>query len=317
MTESALGESEKNYLIKNQQLLPWAFIGLALLSWCPLATAQAWKGIPARNLAALKQQAEAGEPAALAEYAHHSLICLGGVEYDQDLILDFFRRSAAMGNLEGQAGLAQAFAFSIGTARNLRKADKLSQQVLTTDKGHPVAQMVRGFLSLGYEGIVPKNEEQAFSLLTQAAKKGNLTAEFHLADAYYHGYSVAKDQVEARSLLRALHKKKTFPNASSQLLRMLREKEGGPKEEELYRECYNAVHQFAELGEPDALHELAWCHFRAGDEESALGYFLRAANRGGADAWSTLTLTREVGPRNWSKGSCFLFTTNYVSVILA
>lgn len=227
MTESALGESEKNYLIKNQQLLPWAFIGLALLSWCPLATAQAWKGIPARNLAALKQQAEAGDPAALAEYAHHSLICLGGVEYDQDLILDFFRRSAAMGNLEGQAGLAQAFAFSIGTARNLRKADKLSQQVLTTDKGHPVAQMVRGFLSLGYEGIVPKNEEQAFSLLTQAAKKGNLTAEFHLADAYYHGYSVAKDQVEARSLLRALHKKKTFPNASSQLLRMLREEEGG------------------------------------------------------------------------------------------
>lgn len=214
-------------MIKNQQLLQWAFIGLALLSWCPLATAQAWKGIPARNLAALKQQAEAGEPAALAEYAHHSLICLGGVEYDQDLILDFFRRSAAMGNLEGQAGLAQAFAFSIGTARNLRKADKLSQQVLTTDKGHPVAQMVRGFLSLGYEGIVPKNEEQAFSLLTQAAKKGNLTAEFHLADAYYHGYSVAKDQVEARSLLRALHKKKTFPNASSQLLRMLREEEGG------------------------------------------------------------------------------------------
>ena len=68
--------------------------------------AQAWKGEVNADIPALEAKAQEGDPAAMAEYAFHSLRCLGGVKYQPKRIFDLFTRSAEAGNEEGKVGLA-------------------------------------------------------------------------------------------------------------------------------------------------------------------------------------------------------------------
>ena len=124
---------------------------LCFLFCCTTLWGQAWKGEVNAALPALKQKAEQGDPAAMAEYAFHSLRCMGGVKFQPNRIFDLFTQSAEAGNAEGQVGLAHCYCFSVGTMRDVRKAEELIREPFA--EGHPVALKVMGYFYFGFHGV--------------------------------------------------------------------------------------------------------------------------------------------------------------------
>ena len=75
--------------------------------------AQAWKGEVHPDIPALEGKAEEGDPAAMAEFAFHSMRCMGGLKYQPKGIFDYFTRSAVAGNESGKVGLVHYYAFKV------------------------------------------------------------------------------------------------------------------------------------------------------------------------------------------------------------
>ncbi|MEP2776748.1 MAG: hypothetical protein ABJQ29_11170 [Luteolibacter sp.] len=263
------------------------------------AHAQAWKSIPARDIPSLKTAAEKSDSAAMAEYAYHSLICLGDVPYDQNLIFRYFTQSAANGNIEGIAGLAHCYRFSIGTVMDRKKSREYAQKA--HDAGHPFGTKVLASLALSGEMDGGERDWDTWVKLTQeAAETGCTSARYNLALIYHDGIDGVPDKEEGIRRLRELHDARIFPLATTWLLNNLGRQPVAERDAELYRECYDLTHHYAELGEPDALYKLGRCHQRAGDEQTALAYFFESAHRGSSQAWELLWHFRDT--RDSSRG---------------
>lgn len=263
------------------------FIACLLLFSCVSASAQAWKSVPAKDIPALKAKADKGDPAAKADYAYHSLICLGDVPYNQNLIFRFFTESAEKGNIEGIAGLAHCYRFSIGTVMDRVKAREYAEKARKA--GHPFGAKVLASLALSGEMDGGERDWDTWVKLNQeAAKTGCTSARYNLALIYIDGIEGVPDLEEGVRRLRELHDAKIFPLATTWLLNHLGHLPIDERDSSLYRDCYDLTHHYADLGEPDALYMLGRCHQRAGDEQTALAYFFEAAHRGSRRSWELL-----------------------------
>ena len=263
--------------------------GLSLLVWlsCNFTVlGQVWTGEVNKDLKGLEQRAKAGDPAAMAEYAFHSMRCVGGVRYDQKLIFDYFSRSAAAGDEEGVVGLAHCLAFGVGTERELQECFDLIQEPY--ERGHPVALKIMGFLYLGEGGILERDEEKYFSLTEAAADKGCVAAVFNLGIEDIVGRFGERDLLKGMNRMRSLHERDVFPMATGYMLYYLRWNRIWDDDEEVYRSCYKLAHKYARMGEPDTLMQVGRCYYGSGEVEKAVAYFAQAATQGSRIAWLRL-----------------------------
>ncbi|MGJ8643649.1 MAG: tetratricopeptide repeat protein [Luteolibacter sp.] len=274
-------------------------IAVALLVSLTPTHAQAWKSIPAKDIPALKASAEKGDPAAKADYAYHSLICLGDVPYNQNLIFRYFSESAEKGNIDGIAGLSHCYQFSIGTVMDREKAGALAEKA--SKAGHPIGTKIIASLAVTagkYGG--ERDWDKWVKLCKESAETGCTSARYNMALIYMDGIDGEPDLEEGVRRLRELHDARSFPLATTWLLNHLGHIPIDERDSDLYRECYDLTHHYADLGEPDALYTLGRCHQRAGDEQTAMAYFFEAAHRGSRKSWELLWHFRN--PRDNSVG---------------
>ena len=248
--------------------------------------AQAWKGEIHKDLPALKKKAESGDAAAMAEYAYHSLRCMGGLKYQPNLIFKYFQKSAAKGNHDGKVGLAHCYCFSVGTVRNMQKASDLIQEPFK--KNHPVALKIMGHLYYGYEGVKDRDLEQVRAYNVKAAELGCVAAQYNLGIKWYERKGPTQDIEKAMGILRKVHDERVFPLASIQLFELLQKEGMESTEKELFQECLSLLKTYSKLNEPAALYSLGVFYYNAGDYETALGYFTQSAHLGYGSAWFEL-----------------------------
>ena len=257
--------------------------------------AQAWKGEVNADIPALEAKAQEGDPAAMAEYAFHSLRCLGGVKYQPKRIFDLFTRSAEAGNEEGKVGLAHCYCFNVGTIRDLHKAEKLVEEPFAND--HPVAQKVMGFFYYGKQGVRPKDIAKVVELNQQSAEQGCVAAQYNLAIGYTYGRPEL-DVERGMNELRAMHEAGSFALASGFLLKCLTEHEIWPDHEEVFQSCVQRISELSDLNEPYCLYRLGWFHHDAGDLENAISCYAQSAHLGYGEAYFQLWRLVEYGRRD-------------------
>lgn len=255
---------------------------LCFLFCCTTLWGQAWKGEVNPALPALKQKAEQGDPAAMAEYAFHSLRCMGGVKFQPNRIFDLFTQSAEAGNAEGQVGLAHCYCFSVGTMRDVRKAEELIREPFA--EGHPVALKIMGYFYFGFHGVKERDLNKVKEFNEKSAAKGCVAAKYNLAIGYTQDRP-EKDVERGMNELRALHDSRSFPLASAYLFKCLREHQIWVDHEEVYQDCVQRISEYAKMDEPSALYRLGVFHEDAGDLENAVGCYAQSAHLGNGNAY--------------------------------
>ena len=192
-------------------LRPLLLLALFLLN-TGLLRAQAWKGEVNPDLTALEAKAEQGDPAAMAEFAFHSMRCMGGVKFQPQRIFHFFTRSAEAGHVEGKAGLAHCYCFNVGTVKDLKRAEELIREPFKN--GHPVAQKIMGYFYYGKHGIKPMDFAKVKRFNEKAAAQGCVAAQYNLAIGYTQNRP-GKDVERGMNELRAMHEAQIFPMSRS------------------------------------------------------------------------------------------------------
>ena len=260
------------------------FIALLVFS-APFLYGQAWKGEINPDLPALKKKAEGGDAAAKAEYAFHSMRCMGGLKFQPDLIFKYFTESAEAGNHDGLVGLAHCYCFNVGTTRNARKASELIAEPFK--KHHPVAQKITAFLHYGIQGVKPRDLKKVREFNAMSAEQGCIAALFNLGiESTREGPE--QDIKKGMEIFRRLHEKQLFPMASAELFEHMLDHEVWEDQKDLFRDCLAQVKIYAELQEPSTLFSLAKFYRQAGDLETAIGYYTQSANFGNGYAWYEL-----------------------------
>ena len=129
-----------------------------------------------------------------------------GVPKDERKAVQWLQKSANQGNAVAQLELGRGYGNGdYGLAKNERKAMELIRKA--AEQGQPIAQDVVGdAYNFGFGGVT-KNEKRANEWygkaavgLRQMADQGNAEAQFRLANGYYLGVGVAKDEAQAMKL---------------------------------------------------------------------------------------------------------------------
>jgi len=274
-------------------------ISIILLLCSSFLRAEAWKGEIHSDLPALKKKAEAGDAAAMAEYAFHSLRCMGEVKFEPKLIFDYFEKSGAQGSDEGKVGLAHCYCFNVGTIRDVAKAEKLIREPFK--KKHPVALKIMGYLYYGHHGVKERDLAKVREFNRQSAELGCIAAQFNLGIEFMRE-GAQRDVKEGMAIFRRLHDKKLFPMASAELLKGMQKHEVWDDQGGLFRECLDRVKAYAALQEPSALLQLGHYYREAGDSETAVSYFAQSANLGNGSAWFELWRQMKFGGRGEAEG---------------
>ena len=259
------------------------FIILFSLALSGLAFSKPWKGVINDDIPKLKERAEAGDPEAMADYAFHSMRCMGGTRYDSALIFDYFNRSAKAGNQDGQVGLAHCYRFGIGTNFDGRKALKLIQDPLK--ENHPVALSLDAVLYRGFYHIRKYNQEIFNAQTEKSAAAGYVAAIYN--SHYYKTILKDKSQMpEGMKGLRELHEQKLFPLATVYLWKNRHLfPEIWDDHVALKKQCLKELLRNSALNEPFSQIEVAEnYYFNLRDHDAGISLMLKAADGGSQQA---------------------------------
>ncbi|MEN8754891.1 MAG: hypothetical protein ABF332_02900 [Akkermansiaceae bacterium] len=266
-------------------MIPLHVVSIFLILTSPLLQAQAWKGEIHQDLPTLKKKADAGDATAMAEYAFHSLRCMGGLKFQPKLIFDYFTKSAAKGNHDGQVGLAHCYCFNVGTVRNVRRASHLIKEPFA--RNHPVALKIMGYLYYGHHDVKKRNLEKVREFNRKSAALGCIAAEYNLGIEYSRK-GPDQDMKKAMGIFRQLHEKRIFPMASAELFKTMRSHKIWEDQDDLHRECLERLKEYGDLQERSALLKLGNFYHEAGDMETAVSYYTQSAHLGDSSAWFEL-----------------------------
>ena len=274
------------------KLLKILLFGLGAIS----VNGQAWKGELHSDLVALEKQAKEGDPAAMADFAFHSMRCMGGLRYEPNRIFDYFSRSAAAGNTEGKVGLAHCYCFSVGTLQDVRKAEQLIAEPL--QENHPVAEKIMGYFFYGKQGVKERDLAKVAEWNAKSAAQGCVAARYNIAIGYTFGRPELDVERGMKELLE-MHEDRIFPLASGFLLECLRKHQVWDNQDEIAQSCVQKISQYAKLNEPYALYRLGRFHQDASDFENAVAHYAKSAQLGKGDSYLALfALVQAEGRRN-------------------
>ena len=141
----------------------------------------------------LRQQAEKGNHIA----QNYLGICYAegiGVEKDEKIAVEWFRKAAVQGFARAQDNLGYCYQYGLGVDKDEKKAVELYRKAAV--QGNAEAQDSLGFCYDAGIGVA-KDEKKAVFWYQKAAEQGNAEAQKSLGICYFSGTGVAKDEKKA------------------------------------------------------------------------------------------------------------------------
>ena len=254
------------------------------------------------NAAKLEKKSKAGDLDATVELAHLSLLSQEGVEYDQEFIFDSFTKGAAAGNARAHYGLAKCYVLRVGTERNEKLALKHAQ--ISADKGDPQGIRYLGNCYLYGRGMDEPDPEKGVALLKKSIAMGNPMAEytyaFYLTRNREDRQSNQKGMKIARSLIERKH-----PDGMHLVGTLYHDGTGGlPRDRKLAMKHYRMA---AALNHPGGLHQVGNMLLQDGKPQEAIGWLVKALNRGSLDSEWTLSKILKEDPELESEPGQWLY----------
>jgi|GEM_PF-2036306 len=142
----------------------------------------------------IKAKADAGDPTAMASYG--AALAEGGFGLTKNKIeaVQWFKKSAEKGGVEGASGLGWAYFEGEGVEQNYQEAAKWF--LIAAEKGNPIAQERMGYLYSKGKGV-SKEPAVAFEWYKKSAEQGNEGGMCGLGFSYLFGEGVEKNEQEA------------------------------------------------------------------------------------------------------------------------
>lgn len=243
------------------------------------------RGAPRDAAAALDHYALAAERGHAESQLALALAHLNGngVEQNYAAAANWFTESARQCNVDAQFHLAQMHRLGQIVPQS-SASEELKWLTLAAEQGHAAAL---NLLSSRYAaGVgVAKDPAKARSSIEQAARQGNASAQFKLAEIFADGNESAAPDYEQAAVWYRLAAEQGIAGAQVKLAGLYREGLGVPRS---YVEALSWYRQAADQGEVSAQHSVGVA-YRLGagiaqDQESAVRWFRLAAERGYAPA---------------------------------
>lgn len=130
-----------------------------------------------------------------------ALNSLGNMYYSGDTVLqnydlafEYYKKSAHLGNMNGQFNLAMSYGSGMGVAQDVDAAREWCLKAAL--KGLPEAETQMGVIYDSGIGT-PVDRTKAFQWYMKAAVKGHAPAEFNVGLSYHHGIGVERNKEKA------------------------------------------------------------------------------------------------------------------------
>lgn len=150
--------------------------------------------------------------------------------FDYKRALDYYKRSADMGNSKGEYKYGQMYEFGHGVKEDAVEAAKW--YIKSANQGNAVGQFKLGYIyEVGYG--TKKDIDKAVYWLTKSAENGNDFAQLELGNLYYNGTEINKDLNEAARLYRQSAESNNIAGQNN--LGMMYEQGFGGLEKDLYQ----------------------------------------------------------------------------------
>ena len=117
-----------------------------------------------------------------------------GVARSASEAINWYRKAALQGSMDGQYSLGYAYGFGKGVTQDFQEAAKWFRKA--AEQGYAPAQYYLGGVYGTGRGF-PQNDYEAAKWLQKAAEQGYAAAQFALANAYVTGRGVAQNDVQA------------------------------------------------------------------------------------------------------------------------
>jgi len=266
--------------MKVQQILGIFILFLFLTSGASAATPKA---------EALMKKSKAGDLEATVELAHLSLLSQEGVEYDQKFIFETFTKGAAAGNARAHYGLAKCYVLRVGTDRDEKLALKHAQ--ISADKGDPQGIRYLGNCYLYSRGMDKPNTLKGVALLKKSIAMGNPMAEYTYAFYLTRNCKDQKSNREGLKIARSLIERKQ-PDGMHLMGTLYHDGSGGlPRDRKQAMKHYRMA---AALNHPGGLHQVGNMLLQDGKSQEAIGWLVKALNRGSLDSeWALSKILRK------------------------
>lgn len=250
-------------------------LALFLISIVPAATP---------NAETLKKKSKAGDLNATVELAHLSLLSREGVEYDQKFIFESFQKGAEAGNARAHYGLAKCYVLRVGTEKNEKLALKHAQ--ISADKGDPQGIRYLGNCYLYGRGMEKPDTKKGVTLLKKSIAMGNPMAEYTYAFYLTRNREDQKSNQEGLKIARRLIEQK-HPDGMHLVGTLYHDGAGGlPRDRKQAMKHYRMA---AALNHPGGLHQVGNMLLQDDKPQEAIGWLVKALNRGSLDSEWTLS----------------------------
>jgi hypothetical protein len=180
-------------MVNNVNVRARVFVFLAVFSSCLLlASAQDQGSLQNRGVdPALVAKANAGDAPSMILIAK-AYSAGSGVDQDDAIAADWFRKAADLGNLEAQIRLAECFRDGKGVTRDMARAATWYRKA--AEQGDPAAQATLGLLYSVGQGV-PRDDVEAFFWFDLAASATSPNRDRYMTNRQNVGARITADEV--------------------------------------------------------------------------------------------------------------------------
>lgn len=249
-----------------------------LISTCLLLSSQAED----QEAKALRKKSEAGDIKATVALAEMSQLSQNDVEYDPRFIFESYQKGVAANLAAAHYGIAKCYVQATGTDADPKLALHHSQK--SADLGHAQGIRYLGNCYLFGRGMDEPDPEKGIALLKKSIVMGNEMAEYTYAYYLTRNLKDPKSNQEGLKVVKSLVKRK-HPNGLHLMGTLYHDgKAGLPNDRKLAMKHYRMA---AELNNSDGLHEVGSMLLQDKKPQEAIGWLVKAINRGSSDsAWA-------------------------------
>ncbi len=228
---------------------------------------------------ALRKKSDAGDLSATVELAHLSLRSKSGVEYNPGFIFASFEKGAQAGSARAHYGLAKCYVQGIGTKSDPKLALKHAQA--SADKGDAQGIRYLGNCYLYGRGMDEPDPEKGISLLKKSIAMGNEMAEYTYAYYLTRNLKDRGSNEEGLRIAQSLVERK-HPDGLHLVGTLYHDGVGGlPRDREQAMKHYRLA---AGQNLAGGLHEVGNMLFQDKKPQEAIGWLVKAINRGSRNA---------------------------------
>jgi len=236
------------------------------------------------DVESLREKAKSGDLNAKVELAHLSLITQQGVEYDAEMIFETFAAGAKADLSRAHYGLAKCYVMGVNVDPDQNLA--LKHAKTSAEMNDPEGIRYLGNCYLYGRGMEEPDVEKGVELLKKSINMGNVMAEFTYAFYLTRNCKDRESNKEGLKLVKSLIERK-HPDGTHLMGTLYHNGQGGlDKSRELAMKHYRMS---ADLNNAEGYHQVGNMLLQDGKPQEAIGWLIKAINRGSHSACWTLS----------------------------